>query len=238
MPAAEPIHRAMPGRLGLAPTGRRSAVARRIVLQGWLESRTRAEIAAARDALLPLADAGVVEIETALWPGVAWAGEFVSAQVAEFGPQTLARHPSCTLTFSCANPLGLDLEPRIVGWTSETDPAVIECGTGPSDLTVRIAGPATDPTVQIRDCRGIVVAALEFSITLGANDWLHISGETFQTTLVAAGVQTDAVAALVSGSPRLLTVDPALHADRAGGAWPTVHSTSGTGSVAYRRSWL
>lgn len=237
LPSSELIHRPVPGRSGLMRTGRRTPVARQLVLQGWLDSRMRSGIEEARDALLGLAASGPVTIEVGTRPGVAWVGELVSSQVAEFGPQLNARHPSLTLTFSCANPYALDLEPRVVGWTSATDPAVVECGTGPSDLTVRLVGPAVNPDVLLLDCRGLPVSALYINTALGVDEWLVISAETFRVTRVASGVITDAASVLADGS-RFLSVDPSRDADPAAGAWPTVHSTSGTGSVVYRRHWL
>lgn len=237
MPRLEPLHRPMPGRRGHRRTGRSAQAVRTIVLRGTLDARTPETIEAVRDAVLGIAASGPVTIEVATRPGVAWVGELTDDSVTHFGPQRLARYPSHTLTFACASPFALDTEPRTVGWTSSSDPAVIECGTAPSDITVRVYGPATNPDVVCLDCRGVEVARLAFNVVLADGDWLVASSETFRVTKVVAGVATDAASTLADGS-RFFAVDPLRDADRAGGAWPLIHSTSGTGDVSYRRAWL
>lgn len=237
MPRVDVGHRAVPGRAGMVRTGRRPSEARTIVLSGVIDAVTPEGIEAVRDAVLRAVGSGPVTIEVATRPGVAWVGELVSDQVTDSAPQLLSELPTHTLVFSCALPYAVSVEPSVVGWTGAADPAVIECGTAPIDLTVRISGPATNPDVLLRDFRGILVGALYVNATLGADEWLVISAETFRVTRVTAGALTDASGVLAGGS-RFLAVDPARDADPVGGAWPTVYSTSGVGSVVYRRSWL
>lgn len=237
LPRLEAVHRAMPGRTGLMRTGRSTPTARTIVLQGTIDAHTPEAIEAVRDAVLAVAAAGPVTIECATRPGIAWVGELVSDQVTHLGEQLLASYPTHTLTFTCANPFGLDVEPSIVGWSSATDRALLACGTAPMDLTVRVFGPATNPEVPYCNHRGEEIGRLMFNVVLGASDWLVASSGTYRVTLVTAGVETDGINLLAAGS-RFFAVDPTRDADLAAESWPSVYGTSGTGEVSCRRAWL
>lgn len=126
------------------------------------------------------------------------------------------------VNYSLTNPIWRERFPTTVSVAAAGVRAPIVIGTAPSTLTARIRGPATNPVFIYRDARGVAIATLAFTITLGASDYLDIDCGEITVVLVSLGSAStvaDGLALVVPGSRY-----PAVDSDDADvfGAAPTV----------------
>lgn len=139
-----------------------------------------------------------------------------------------------TFSLFCPDPLVYEREATIVGFTATR--RQVPLGTAVSAPTIRIMGPATNPSVRMRDARGVVKTEMQFGATsLLSTDYLEVDCERFTVKRFTSGVESNAISALTSAGA-FIALDPQ---DGDGGSvYPTLEVTSGTGEAHYRRSWI
>lgn len=134
----------------------------------------------------------------------------------------------------CPDPLIYAREATVVGFSDLRREAPL--GTAVSAPTLRIMGPATNPTIRYRDVRGAIRTEMEFgALSLLSTDYLEIDCERFTVKQFTSGVESNAIDELTSAGT-FVALDPQ---DGDGDAsYPTLEVTSGTGEALYRRSWI
>jgi hypothetical protein len=152
-------------------------------------------------------------------------------------------HTSCrmTLTFTAADPVRVDLEPRLYGLS--TARASLPVGTWTSAPTVTLNGASpsvVNPIIIVRNAAGTETHRLTLAGTLATNDALVIdrAGQTI-ARYVAGVLQTGTAsgnAFLTSGVFPILDPSDAIDGT---GITMELTATSGTptGLVLYKRAW-
>jgi hypothetical protein len=136
------------------------------------------------------------------------------------------------LTFDCHDPRWRDATASeiVVNATARDVPL----GTATTDGSIEINGTATNPTITVKDYRGITVASLGFTGSLAADESWIIDLEDHSVTLSDSGVLSSANDKVTSGA--FWEWDPAW-SDYGASDWPTIEVDSGDGTLTYYRRW-
>lgn len=108
-------------------------------------------------------------------------------------------------------------------------------GTAISAPTIRIMGPATNPSITYRRTDGTIRRTMSFNVTLSGSDYLEINCELNDVRKYSAGVLTSALNSWVGDD--WIELDP-QDGDYAYASWPTLSLSSGTGEVLYRKAYI
>jgi hypothetical protein len=220
--------------------------ARTIQLKGNVSATTNALLVAALDTLKALCEGGAVRLRFADY----LTQEYRDARCRVF--QTTARaalltgvQKDVTIEWDIAEPYRYAVNPD--GYALTTTKQACPVGTAVSRPVILVHGGGaslTNPTVTITNAAGDTVAAVSFTVSLGASDVLRIDAERGTVSKIASGVVSDAIAAGLwtsTTAPTDLILRPADGWFESS-AWPcvAVSSTGGTavGSISYTRRYL
>ena len=225
------------GAIILAPDA--ETAPRTIAIGGVIRRNTMALVRASIDELKARLFAGTVEVR---FRGHADRVAYARCEEHRFVPgapqfaEAITAKAWGRVSFSlfCPDPLVYERDATIVGFSSVR--RQVPLGTAVSAPTIRIMGPATNPTIRYRSARGTIVTAMEFgATTLLSTDYLEIDGERFTVRKFTSGVESNAIDSLTSAGT-FIALDP--QDGNGGSAYPTLEVTSGTGEAHYRRSWI
>lgn len=110
-------------------------------------------------------------------------------------------------------------------------PYAAEVGSGPSYPVIVLAN-CTDPTITYRNSAGDTVKTLALTITVSGADKVTIDMENGLITKTVSGVTTNAIDTMSNDSDFPFALDPA------DGVSPDIKTSSGTGTVTYRKAYL
>lgn len=135
------------------------------------------------------------------------------------------------------NPFWQELTATDIG-PIQTTPVALPQGTGPSYPVVRIAGPATDPVVIVRDRTGAEYGRMGFTATLSNGEYLVIDTRRFTVYRNTTGLPN-----VGDSVPHLWTSGEFFHVptevfNHHAEAWPSAACSSGSARFIYPRQWL
>lgn len=224
----------IPGTLGqLVASPDAQVRPRQLAISGAVRAASAQALEAAVDALKALLlSGGEVEVRFSTAPDRVHYARVESVQVPGIPPVMRQRVSRFSATLRCDVPLAFERTGRVVSFAA--GPAEIELGTGPSAPTIRIGGPAANPTVVYRDAWGREVARLEVSATLDATQYLVIDCARQEVT-DQSGAWVNEVLSAGSDFPIFHPEDAAP-----GGLWPTIEvfPAPASAEVFYRRTWI
>lgn len=216
------------------------AAARRLLVAGFISATSAALFRTYADELKQLAATGAVRLRF----NDRATQEFRDARLVDMtvGPRAaiLANLAGdVAMTFELLDPLRYDVQPQGIALTSSR--VSLPMGTAPTFPLILVHGnnaSLTNPTLTYRDASGESQQTMNFTGTLGANDYLIVDCVRAQVTKSVAGTQSDASSWWTAGDFPVFRAADAWYEES---AWPTLE-VGGTGTpggiVTYVRSWL
>lgn len=225
----------IPGRVGGVFSGPVKVGARDLGLVGVLRAATLSARRTAEDAIKDLlAGTVALQVDDGVNPVREIRGVCYQSTFRALGhPLVPLVHGAVSLALTCPDGMWRDPAVRVIGFGASA--TALPLGTGPSTPIVRLFGAATNPTLTYRAASGVVVATMAFTATLGASDYLEIDASRATITRSTAGVVTNGMSLLTSGS--FFALDP-RDGSYGASSWPTLEVSAGTGEAIYVRQWL
>lgn len=222
-------------RLGEVPLARDFETAARVItIIGTIKTTSMATTLAARDELKGRLFSGVTEVRFSDKPDRMYLVKPTDARIVGTAPQFDNPFSEVTISLICHDPLAYDKLCTAIGFNSVLQPCPL--GTAPSQPTIRIAGPVTNPVITYRDVRGVVKRTMGFTVTLLATEYLDIDCELMAISRYTAGAKANGIALLTSGD--FIMLDP-QDADPWNSAWPTLEvSPAASAEALYRKAYL
>lgn len=231
----------LPTRVGaiiLAPEA--ETAPRQISIEGVIDpshaglALTMANVRAAISELQERIYRGTIEVRFADEPDIFVLARGEQAQLVASPPQFMNPKSRVQIRLLCPDPLRYDRNGSVVGFGVSPRTGT-PLGTAVSAPVLRIMGAATNPVITYRDKSGTVRQTMTFTVTLASTDYLEIDCELFTITKYASGVASNGITLLTAGD--FIALDP-QDGDYAGGVWPTLEVSAGSGECLYRRAWL
>lgn len=228
------------GSLGVLPTTPDPETgARALVFSGYVEAATNATLRAQLQSLLDYVSHGALEVRTAHDTGRFYVARFAGTTLPINDPTfssaaTMARG---TIAFDVTTPFQVERAPRTypILTTGTSGRVYIPLGTGPTRPLIQIRGAATNPKLTLYDAFGVKVGEMNFTISLGADDFLGIDCLTRRVSKSVAGTITAADSTRKLGDD-FFNLLPRLGSQDAG-RYVLLELSSGRAIVRARRSW-
>lgn len=211
---------------------------RQVTVNFIVQASSQTTLYATLDKIKAVCGTGLVELQTPYSTSRALYGVLQSLECAPYTSALLNGWVSGAVTFICANPYWWDISPSVVAFTTATD---IPLGTAPSagrddwSAIITITGSAVNPTLTYKDYTGATVGTMAFTHTVAAGDSLVIDCGRRTVTKIVSSVSSNAISTLTAGYafPALSPDDASFSAS----LWPTLTTSTGTGSITYYRAW-
>ncbi len=210
---------------------------RQLVVSGILRGSNNADAQTKLEALLNWCSRGALEIRTAHSTSRLYVGRLSGTSLPLLDPSFLSDTAKGSLTFDLTTPYQLECLPRTysITTTGSTGRVALLLGTGTSRPIIQIRGAATNPKLTLYDAFGVAVSEMNFTITLGADDFLGIDCLTRKVTKSVSGVISAADSTRKQGDDffALLSRYGSHDAQR----FVYLELSSGRARVIVRRSW-
>lgn len=226
----------LPGAIdpGIAP----NEGVRTVTVNFLVQASSETTLYTSLDKIKAVCGTGLVELQTPYSTTRGLYGVLTSLECAPFAASLLNGWVSGAITFVCANPYWFDLSPSTVAFTTAT---AIPLGTAPSigrdawSAVITITGSAVNPTLTYKDYTGATVGTMVFTHTVAAGDSLVIDCGRRTVTKIVSAVSSNAMSTLTAGYafPALSPDDASFSAS----LWPTLTTSTGSGSITYYRAW-
>jgi hypothetical protein len=205
----------------------------------YLKAASNALLLTAIEELMELLTVGPLELRIPHSSDRFWMARFTGSTLAVvdpvFDPDRL--EATGVLSFRLVSALAMERLPRAYSITATGTPGrvYVLLGTGPSRPVIQIRGPATNPKATLLDAFGVPVSEMNFTITLGTNDFLGIDCWSRRVSKSVAGVLSAADSTRKQGDD-FFNLLP-RYGNRAAGRHVLLEISAGKAVIRVRRSW-